>query len=105
MSFALRLGSDMVEVEAGSAAPLTVEMTSRSDAQEEYEIEVQGLDPEWIALPVPTVKIDPRDTRSERIFLKPPRSSESLAGNYPFIVKVRNLTTGDSRSEQAALVI
>ncbi|KAA0240454.1 MAG: hypothetical protein QY327_10930 [Fimbriimonadaceae bacterium] len=105
MSFTVRLGADLIAVEAGATLPLTVEIANRSDELDEFEISVEGVDPEWIAVPVPTFKADARDVHEERIFVKPPRVSESLAGNYPFVVRVRSLLSGEDRSAQGVISI
>lgn len=105
MSFTVRMGTDLVAVEAGATVPLNFEVANRSDEQDRFEISVEGLDPEWVAIPVPTFNVDPRDVHEEKVFLKPPRVSESLAGDYPYVLKVRSLNSGDSRSAQGVLSV
>ena len=103
MGFTLRLVQDLVDVEAGSSSPVTISITNRGETVDTYELEVEGVDSEWKAIPVPTFSAEPNEEHSERFFVKPPRSSESLAGNYPFVVKVRSLESGEQRSVQGAL--
>lgn len=105
MSFTLRLSSDVLSVEAGATVPLTIEVANRSEEPDRYEIEIEGLDPEWTAIPVPAFGVAPLEEQSEKVFFKPPRVSESLAGDYPFVVKVRSLSSGESRAVQGALQI
>jgi hypothetical protein len=105
MSFSVRLTEDLVSLEAGATTPLGFEVANRSDEPDRYEVEIEGLDPEWTAIPVPSFSVDPRDLQTEKIFLKPPRASESLAGNYPFVLKVRSLISGEDRKVQAILQI
>lgn len=105
MSFTVGLSADVVQVEAGAAVPLTIEVANRTDQADRFELSVEGLDPEWTAIPVPAFSMDAHDVHSEKVFLKPPRVSESLAGTYPFVVKIRSLETGDVRSAQAVLEI
>lgn len=105
MSFIVRLGADLISVEPGATIPLSVEVANRGDVQDRYELEIEGLDPEWTAVPVPTFTVDHNDLLTEKIFFKPPRISESLAGNYPFVVKVRSLESGEVRTAQAVLEI
>lgn len=105
MSLTVRLTSDLVQVEAGATAPLTIEVVSRSEQPDQLEIQIEGLDPEWTAIPVPVFNLEAGETRSEKVFLKPPRASESLAGNYPFVVRVRSLNSGESRVAQGVLEI
>ncbi|MBX7135599.1 MAG: hypothetical protein K1X67_23275 [Fimbriimonadaceae bacterium] len=105
MSFALRLASDLVQVDAGATVPLGVEASNRDDDADTYEIQIEGLDPEWTAVPVPSFTVEGHDIHTEKIFLKPPRVTESLAGTYPFVVTLRSLNSGETRSAQGVLEI
>jgi len=105
MSFTAQLGEDVTVVEPGSSAPLTVEIANRSDERDEFEMELEGIDPEWTAVPVPTFFVEARETQSEKVFFKPPRASESVAGNYPFVLKVRSLVSGESKAVQGVLEV
>ena len=105
MSFSVRIASDLVSVEAGATVPLAIEIANRSDEQDRFEMEIEGLDPDWTAVPVPTFSVDPRDIQTEKIFFKPPRVSESLSGTFPFVVKVRSLISGEQRTAQGILEI
>lgn len=105
MSFTVRIGADLVAVEAGSTVPLSVEVANRADERDQYELSVEGVDPEWVAMPVPTFYVEPTEVQAEKVFLKPPRSSESMAGTYPFVVRVRSLVTGESRTAQGVISI
>lgn len=105
MSFTLRIESDLIPVEAGSNTPLAIEVTNHSETTDQYELEVEGLDPEWTAVPMPSFSVEPGESQTVRIFFKPERSSENLAGNYPFAIKIRSLETGATRTEQGTLQI
>lgn len=105
MSFTVRIGADVVPVEPGATVPVSFEIANRSDEADRFEIAVEGLDPEWVAIPVPSFPVEGRDIHQEKIFLKPPRLSESRAGDYPFVVTVRSLENGESRTVQAVLSV
>ena len=105
MSFAVRLSTDLVSVEAGATVPLGIEVVNRAEAADRFELEVEGLDPEWTAVPVPTFPIGPGDTSTEKVFFRPPRTPESQSGNYPFVIKLRSLTTGEQRTVQGVLQV
>ncbi len=105
MSFRLFLVSDHVEVEAGGSMPLAFELVNQGEESEMYEITVEGLDPEWFAIPNPTPRLDPGESQREGVLLKPPRTNESVAGDYPFLVHVRSLSTGESKEVPASLSI
>lgn len=105
MSFAVQLATDLVRVEPGTTVPVAVEVVNRSDSADRFEIEIEGIDPAWAAVPVPSFGIEPRETHTERFFLKPPRDTESLAGTYPFVVNIRSIESGEVRSVQGALEV
>lgn len=105
MSFLARLASDLITVEAGATTPLSIELINRGDASDQFELSIEGLDPEWTAVPVPVVTIKEHETAEEKIFFKPSRVSESSAGNYPFVLKVRSLTSGEARTVQGVLTV
>lgn len=105
MSFAVRLSSDVATVDAGATFPLDVEVQNLSDVDQSFELQLEGLDPAWTALPEASAVVPASQTRVLKVFLKPPRVSESLAGSYPFSVRVRSLESGESFSGQALLEI
>ena len=95
----------MVVVEPGATAPLTIDVENIGDTEDQVEVSIEGVDGEWIAIPVPTITLKAGEKQSVKIFFKPPRLSESVAGNYPFVAKVRSLNDGDLRSAQGVLTI
>lgn len=100
MSLSVHLSPDIVPVEPGATTPVSVVVANRGPEADRYELELEGLDAEWKAVPVPVFGVDPGDTHTEKFFLKPPRSPESLAGNYPFVVRVRSLISGEQKTVQ-----
>lgn len=99
------MASEDLAVEPGSSVPLTVEIVNEGVEKNEFEFSVEGLDPEWVAIPVPTLWVDGGDTTVERVFLKPPRQTESKAGVYPFVIRVRSMETGELRTAQCSLTL
>ena len=98
MSFSVRLTADLVTVEAGATVPVSIEVASKGSEPDRFEIQVEGIDPEWVAIPEPVFVVDPGEVHVEKLFLKVPRSSESQAGNYPFVVRVRSLNSGEAKT-------
>jgi hypothetical protein len=105
MAFSVQLTPDLTPVEPGSTTPVSVVIVNRSDVADRFEMEIEGVDPEWKAVPVPVFGVDPNETHTEKIFFKPRRDSESIAGNYPFVVRIRSLESGDQRTVQGVLQI
>ena len=105
MALQSNISTDMVVVEPGATAPLTIDIENLGETPDQVEVSIEGVDGEWIAIPVPTISLKPGEKQSVKIFFKPPRMSESIAGNYPFVAKVRSLNDGDLRSAQGVLTI
>ena len=105
MSFSVQVTPDLIPVEPGATTPVSVVVINKAGQPDRYELEIEGVDPEWTAVPVPVFGADVDETHTERIFFKPSRTSESLAGNYPFVVRVRSLNSGEAKSIQAVLEV
>ena len=105
MSFSVRLSTDLIAVEAGATVPLSIEVTNKGTDSDRYELQIEGIDPEWTAVPEAVFVVDAGESHSEKVFFKVPRSSESMAGNYPFVVKVRSLNSGDARTVQGVVQV
>ncbi len=105
MSFSVRLAQDTIPVDPGVSTPLDIEIANRSDATDQYELSIEGLDTEWTAVPVPSFSVSAHDIQIQKIYFKPPRTSESLAGNYPFVLRIRSLESGEVRVAQGVMAI
>ncbi len=101
----LNLSDDQIRIDPGGTAHIQVEVTNASDQPDTIGLEVEGLDYEWVAIPVPTLTLEAGVRRSEKILLKVPRRSESTAGAYPFVVRARSLETGDTAVAPATLIV
>lgn len=105
MSFGVRLSVDTVPIESGATVPCALEITNQGSERERFELSVEGVDQEWVLVTVPEFIVEAGETVNEKIFFKPPRTSESLAGNYPFVVKVRSLESGEFKTAQGVIQI
>ncbi|HXH62393.1 MAG TPA: hypothetical protein VNI20_13680 [Fimbriimonadaceae bacterium] len=105
MGLRASLSSESYSAEPGTAAVVAVNVTNDGSALMRTEIQLEGVDPEWVALPVPVIEVPAGETVTERAFLKPPREPESLAGSYPFSLTVKCLETGDERSLPSVLEV
>jgi hypothetical protein len=95
MSYHVQLGSTSYSVEPGVAVSVVIELKNEGSAPKSIEVSVEGIDPEWVAVPVPVIEVPGGETVTERLFLKPPREPESLSGSYPFVVRTRDQEGGD----------
>ena len=105
MPLNLSVSTDSVTVEPGQAAPLAILVENDSTTEDTVEIGILGLDGEWVIIPVSQIELRPNDKQEVKVFFKPPRSSESSAGSFPFVIKVRSLTNSDQRTSGGMLTI
>lgn len=105
MSFGVKLASDTISVEAGSTTPFPVEIVNDGPEPDLFELLVEGLDPVWTTQPVESFSVPAGSSHRDTLILRVPRDSESAAGNYPFVLRVRSLNSGESHSVQAMLVV
>jgi hypothetical protein len=94
-----------VAIEAGQTAQLDVAVTNKQETDDNVAIEIEGLDVEWYALPVPSAHVAPGETRSLRVLFRVGRSTDVAAGTYPFVVRARGMESGESGIHQATLTI
>lgn len=80
--------------------PVTIEIVNKGEAPDRFEMQVEGIDPDWVAIPEPVFQVGAGEINSQKAFIKAPRASESNAGNYPFVVRVRSLESGEARTVQ-----
>lgn len=105
MSFSVQVTPDLIPLEPGATTPVSIVVINKGEEPDKYELEIEGVDPEWTAVPVPVFGAEPGETHTERVFFKPARSSESLAGNYPFVVRIRSLISGEAKTVQAVIEV
>lgn len=105
MSFSVQLTPDLIAVEPGATTPVSVVVVNKGNESDRYELEIEGVDAEWTAVPVPVFAVEPDETHAERVFFKLSRTSSSLAGNYPFVVRIRSLESGEAKTVQAVLEV
>lgn len=105
MSFAVEAVSSSIEVRPGDTEDLAFRVANKSEQAEEFEVVVEGLDAEWVAIPVAQFVVEPGQSRIEKVYVKPPRSSESSASLYPCVIRVRSLESGETRQAQAEVQV
>ena len=92
-------------VEPGTVAQLTVTITNQQDAPDRLSLEIEGIDVEWYAIPVPAVNVAPGAQAVLKVPFRVARTSANRAGTYPFIVRVQAMETGEVGVAQASLSV
>jgi hypothetical protein len=75
-----------LEVEQSATFPVTV--ANGGDIVATFNIAIEGLDPNWVAVSVPRVNLFEGDRVTVTLTLTPPREPASRAGAHPFAVVV-----------------
>ena len=101
----VELSASELTIEPGGTAQLTVEVTNLQPEEERLVLEIEGIDVEWYALPVPALNVPASATQSARILFRVPRAPECQAATYPFLVRARGMETGEAGVQQAVLVV
>ena len=63
----VEVSSSDVAIEPGKTAQLDITITNRQDIEDNIAIEIEGIDVEWYALPVPSLTIQPGEYAVEPI--------------------------------------
>lgn len=82
------LTSPSQPVAAGSPTTATVAVQNRANVADELSISVLELPEGWVRVSRPSVALVPGARDEITIVIQPPRSSEAIAGEYPFSVAV-----------------
>src|SRR5438067_12929957 len=98
MPFELSLSPEAVHVAAGQTAEITVQIRSQNADEEEYTVEVMGLDAAVFRIPQPALRLPPGGTGQLQVTLCPPAASNIRAASYPFRIRV----TSRAREQQVA---
>lgn len=101
----VELSSEQVCVEPGGTAQLTVKVTNRQEIDDLVFIDVEGIDSEWYALPMPSVAVAAGAEADMQVLFRLPRTSECQAGSLAFVVRAKGMEAGATGAHTAALVI
>ncbi|MCI0840594.1 MAG: Ig-like domain-containing protein [Chloroflexi bacterium] len=77
-----------LEVNAGEAVDTVITVQNLSAAVGVFTIDLEGLDAAWYSLSSNSVSLFPGDSTTTTLVIVPPRTSTSLAKDYPFTIRV-----------------
>lgn len=101
----VELSAVEIPIEPGGTAQLSVLVRNRQTQADHIALEIEGVDMEWYALPVPSLQVAAGEEQSARVLFRVARNSETAAGAYPFVVRAKGMESGVSGLQQATLVI
>ncbi|MCX6006934.1 MAG: hypothetical protein NTZ34_06695 [Chloroflexi bacterium] len=99
------LGTTRLEVAAGSSAEISLTVRNLSQIVDHYIISIEGLDPTWWNISVPTFSLFPNDQGEAKISVHPPKEAEARAGGYSFRIKATSKADPQDFTTVEALLI
>lgn len=79
------------QVDAGGRPQeVTVTVYNAGPVVDQYTLELEGLPPDWVTLPVATAALFPQERAALAFRLHPPRRPDVRAGEYPYAVRLRS---------------
>lgn len=87
----VQLTPPAIQIAAGGA-PVEIQANIRNAGAtvDQYSIEIENLDPTWYTITEQSVALFPGDSAPITIKIHPPKSSNTRAGSYKFIVRARS---------------
>lgn len=73
-----------VDVAPGSRADMQVEMLNQGLTVDHFQVEVEGLQPEWVTLPKEPLQLMPGTRGAVPVSVHPPRDSSARSGQHSF---------------------
>lgn len=77
-----------IAVPPGSYTSVELVLTNESDEARRFKVSASGMPEAWLKVNRPQLEIDPGDTTSVLINIKPLRRSDSAPGSYPLKISV-----------------
>lgn len=102
-AFRMEVYGPEIAVPPGSHTFVEVSITNLLDQPQQYGIRVSGLPEGWLRLNRPEFELDPQESTTVLINIKPFRTSESVPGKYPLKVAVTSRTDPASALEAEVL--
>jgi uncharacterized membrane protein len=101
----LSLSTTQLETAPGQSVETVLKIRNQSNIVDRFHIKVEGLDPNWWTLSIPTFASFPGDVGESKLTVHPPREAEAIAGSYSFRVKVNSEANPQEETVVAALLL
>lgn len=99
----VNLSETDVTVDPGSVTQLTITVTNLQDSPDRLALEIEGIDVEWYAVPVPAINLSPGSQGVFKVPFRVARASSNMSGTYPFLVRIQAMETGAVGVAQGSL--
>ena len=82
------LSATKLELAPGESAETTIIIRNQGQIVDDFILKVEGLEPTWWTLSVPSVSLFPGDEDMAKLTLHPPKEGGARAGSHTFQIKV-----------------
>ena len=90
----------------GQNTIIQVQLVNPGKKEDFFELKLRGVPQSWVTIPVPVVRLAPREKQVVKISIHPPRASETHLDRYTLIIEVTSQINPEMREEvQASLVV
>lgn len=93
----LALSPTTLELIPGRRAQAGLEITNQGAAEETFTIAIEGLPPDWVTLPQPTLRLPPGGRQTVPVTLHLPPNSGAAASSRPYRLNVTTQTRPGQR--------
>lgn len=104
-SIGFSLSTTRLETSPGQPIETTLKIKNLSIIVDRFHIKIDGLDPTWWTLSIPTFACFPGDSCETKLTVRPPKEAESIAGGYSFRVEVVSEANPQEEAIVSALLV
>lgn len=83
-----KVSADTVTVKPNECCEIMIDISNRQSIVDHFNVEIDGVDPEWYTLPDAALRLMPKDHSVVKVQFHPPLSSQAQAGEYPLALRV-----------------
>ena len=91
----LHLSTPAVSVTPGQSAAASLLVFNRGTQRDTFLIQVQGIPPDWYALPARSVTVEAGGQTEIQVIFQPPRSSQGRAGRHSVALRLASQSAPD----------
>jgi hypothetical protein len=92
-------------IDAGQTLTLVFSITNGGETVADFEISLEGLNPAWVTITPPNMRLKVNQRASVTVSITPPRAPASRAGPHHFAVKVTSPNYPERMSRRGATLV
>jgi hypothetical protein len=92
-------------IDAGQTLTLVFSISNGGETVADFEVSLEGLDPSWVTITPPNMRLKVNQRASVTVSITPPRAPASRAGPHHFAVKVTSPNYPERMSRRGATLV